>query len=102
MNITTSVVTTLAITTVGRWADNKPVDVKVIAGGAVFVVGLTLISQADEPLAEKFALAVLMLALFRYAPDIMYKMGLIKTLPPPWSRAGRDPIHGMSGIGGIR
>lgn len=78
MNPTTSVVGALGLTTVGRWSEDKPLDIKVVVGGAGFVIGLSLIGQANEDLANKLALCALIFALFRYVPSIGKKSGLIK------------------------
>jgi len=83
MNTTTSVVATGVIVIAGRWANDKPIELRIVIGAGAFALGLSLLSGADPELASKFALLVLIVALFRYGPHIMNKVGLTK-LDPKW------------------
>lgn len=78
MNTTTSVVATGAVVVAGRFAEGKPVDIKIAIGAAAFALGLSLIAGANEQLASRFGTLVLVVAMFTYVPTIAKKTGLIK------------------------
>lgn len=75
MNTTTTVVGTGAIVAAGRWANGQTLDIKIAIGIGVFALALSLLGNADERLAGQFALAVFILACFRYLPGIVQKLG---------------------------
>lgn len=75
MNTTTTVVGTGVLVAAGRWANNQPLDIRIAIGVGAFALILSLIGNADEDLAAKFALAVFILACFRYLPGIVQKLG---------------------------
>lgn len=78
MNTTTSAVATGVIVGAGRWSEGKPLDLRIAIGATVFAVGLSLIGNANQELASKFALCVLIVAMFKYVPSIGKKTGLAK------------------------
>lgn len=76
MNTTTSAVATAAIVGAGRWAEGKPIDLRIAIGATVFAVGLSLIGNSNQELASKLALMVLIVTMFKYVPTIGRKTGL--------------------------
>lgn len=78
MNTNTYVIGTVAVAVAGRWAEDKPLDVRVAVGAAGYAIGLALINTADSGVASKIALAVMLTALFRYVPAIVTKTGIVK------------------------
>lgn len=78
MNTTTSAVATGVIVGAGRWSEGKPLDLRIAIGATVFAVGLSLIGGANNVLAQRIALLVLIVAMFKYVPSIGRKSGLSK------------------------
>ncbi len=76
MSIVTPVAATAAIVIAGRMSQGKPVDIKIAIGTGAYVLGLSLIGYANDGLARQFAILVLVLAAFRYVPDIAKSTGL--------------------------
>jgi hypothetical protein len=76
MNLVTPVAATAAIVVAGRMSQSKPVDIKIAIGTGAYAIGLSLIAAASHDLAKQFAVLVLVLAAFRYVPDIAKKTGL--------------------------
>lgn len=75
MSTTNWVIGTGAVVAAGRWADDQPLTVNIVIGVGVFSVALALLNNADSGLANKYALAVFIMALFRYLPGIVQKLG---------------------------
>lgn len=78
MNTTTTTVAAGAIVAFGTWAQDKPLTIKIAIGTGGVALILSLIAQADEGLAQKFGMLVLLAAAFAYLPDIVKKLGLDK------------------------
>jgi hypothetical protein len=78
MNTTTSAVMTGAIVYGGRWAQSKPIDIKVAIGTAGIAIILSLLAQTNEKLAQQFGLLILIGASFVYLPTMVEKLGLSK------------------------
>lgn len=76
MSTTTSVVATGVIVVAGRIAQEKPIDIKIAVGAAAFALSLSLIGNANEQLASRFAALVLVGAALIYVPAIASKTGL--------------------------
>jgi phenolic acid decarboxylase len=55
MNTTTWAVGTSAVVVAGRWATDKPLDIKLVIGLGVYAVSLSLLSNMDAELAAKFS-----------------------------------------------
>jgi hypothetical protein len=85
MNPATSVVLTGVIVTAGEWAKGEPVSIKVVVGGTVLAIGLSVMYESDPKLASQFATLVLLVAAFTYLPAVFYKLGLTKTKPVKWT-----------------
>lgn len=83
MDTNNAVIGTAAIVTVGTWAQEKPISVKIVVGGVFLALGLSLMDQASPKLASRFALLILVVAAFMYIPAIAYKAGLIDNNPTP-------------------
>ena len=75
MSTTTWVVGTGALVAAGRWANNQPITVNIAVGVGVYSIALALIQNASQPLANNYAVAVFVLACFRYLPGIVQKLG---------------------------
>lgn len=78
MNTTNAVVLTAFLVVAGRWSEGKPLDIKVAVGTGALALFLSVLSSADEGLAGKFAVLVLVSAVFLYGPAIAKKAGLTK------------------------
>lgn len=76
MDTTTSVVLAVIITAVGQWAkpDGK-VSVKLVIGMMVLTLFLSAMDSANSELAKKFALLILVGAIFANAIPITKKLG---------------------------
>jgi hypothetical protein len=66
------------VVVVGRWAEGKKLDIKVIVGSVFLAVGLTVIGMGNEKLGQQFAVLILVAALLRYFMPIAKKTGLTK------------------------
>ena len=78
MNPTTGIVATAVVVTIGRWAEGKQLDAKVMVGAAFAGIILTFTSDVNEKLAGQFTLLILVAALLRYGTGIAKKTGLAK------------------------
>jgi hypothetical protein len=76
VDTTTSVVATSGIVLLGRWAEGKQLDVKIIVGASVLTIGLAIMASANEKFAEQFALLLLVTAALRYVIPITKKLPL--------------------------
>ena len=79
IDTTTAVVATGIVVFAGQWAkkDEGP-SIKLVGGGTVLAVILSVMSQADEKLASQFAVLILVSALLIYAVPIAKKLGYSK------------------------
>lgn len=75
---TNAVVLTGAIVVAGQWAQDRKLTIKIAVGGAALMLFLAALNEANEPLASKFAVLVLLGATFLYGPAIAKKTGLAK------------------------
>lgn len=89
MNTTNAAVGTGVIVVLGKWAKDETLDVGIVVGSAVFAVALSIL---PEPLGDKFALLVLMLAGFIYGPAIGFRAGLVKNKPADWNWQGKRSV----------
>lgn len=78
MNTTTSAVASGVIVAFGTWAQEKPLTIKIAIGTGGVALILSLMSQANEELAQKFGMLILLAAAFAYLPAIVKKLGLSK------------------------
>jgi len=62
----------------GRWANDKPLDIRVAVGTAGLALFLAVINSSSPELASKFAVLILVSAVFLYGPGIVKKAGLTK------------------------
>jgi hypothetical protein len=81
---TNSVVATAAIVTVGKWTNDEKMTPRVIVGGAFLAIGLALMEQANQRFAQRFAVLILVVAMFMYVPHIAYAAGLTNQKPVDW------------------
>lgn len=79
MDTTTAVVATGIVVFAGQWAkkDEGP-SVKLVVGGMVLAVMLSVMSQSNEKLASQFAVLILVSALLLYIQPIAKKLGYSK------------------------
>jgi hypothetical protein len=84
-----SAVLTGAVVTGGMWAQGKGLTIRTVVGAGTLAIGLALMQDSAPQLASKFALLVLVVALFMYGPAIAWRAGLIdhKKYPkaPNWT-----------------
>lgn len=78
MDTTNAVVGTGILTVAGRWAQDKPLDIRVAIGVGALALFLAAFNNSYPELAGKFATLVLVAAVFLYGPAIAKKMGLTK------------------------
>lgn len=78
MNTTNAVLMTGLLVVAGRWADGKPLDIKLAVGTAGLALFLAVMNASQPELAGKFAVLVLVGAVFLYGPTIVKKTGLTK------------------------
>lgn len=78
MTVTTSVAATAALVVAGRFAQSKPVDIKIAVGAGALAISLSVINSASPELASRFALLILVIATYLYVPSIAKKTGLIR------------------------
>lgn len=78
---TNAIVLTGAVVTVGRWAEGKPLSIKVVTGGAIAAVSLALVSEVAPQVGTQLGIVVVVVALFTYFPPIAEKAGLIQNAP---------------------
>ena len=79
MDTTTAVVATGIVVFAGQWAQkDKGPSIKLVVGGMVLAVILSVMSQGNDELASRFALLVLVGAVLTYARPISKKLGYTK------------------------
>ena len=79
MDTTTSVVATSVIVVTGQWAkNNKGPSIKLVVGGMVLAVMLSIMSNGNEKLASQFGTAILGGAALTYVIPISKKLGFSK------------------------
>jgi hypothetical protein len=62
MNTTTWAVGTTAVVVAGRWATEKPLDIKLVVGLGAYAIGLSIVSSIDADIAAKLSAMVFFLA----------------------------------------
>lgn len=77
MEATNAAVLTGLTVTIGQWSAGEPIAKSTIVGGAFLAIGLAALGQMSPELASKFATLIVIVVLFRYAPAIFHKFGLI-------------------------
>lgn len=75
MDTTTSAVATVLITAAGQWAKGKTISIKLVIGLMVLAISLAAMDSANEDLAKKFALLILVGALLTNVVPITKKLG---------------------------
>lgn len=78
MDTTTSTLLGGTFVVLGQWVQGKSLGGKVIVYTLFVALMLSIIAQANEPLARKFGLLFLVMALLGNAGPVMAKAGLIK------------------------
>lgn len=78
MNTTNAVVMTGLVVVAGHWANGKQLSVRVAVGTAGLALFLAVLNASSPELAGKFAVLVLVGAVFLYGPGIVKKTGLTK------------------------
>lgn len=84
MNPATATVITGVTVILGEWAKDEPVSMRVIVGGTVLTLGLSVMAESQPVIASRFATLIVLVAAFTYLPAIFYKVGLTTTKPPNW------------------
>lgn len=84
-------VLTGTVVTAGTWAAGKPLTIRTVVGATVVAVGLAAMNDSAPQLANRFGVLILVVALFMYAPAVLWKAGLIShkryPKPPIWGGA---------------
>lgn len=78
MNTTSLMVFTGGMVVAGRWAQKKPFSANVAVGTVGVAVFLSLISQFQPEIAERFALVIFITAFLVYGVPIFQGVGLVK------------------------
>lgn len=78
MNTTTSVVATGVTVTVGQWASEKRLSIKVFVGIAAMAIFLSIMESGNEKLAQQFGVLILVSAVLIYGVPIGKKLGGLK------------------------
>jgi hypothetical protein len=78
VNTTNAVLMTGLIVVAGHWADDKKLSVRLAVGTAGLSLFLSVLNSSSPELAGKFAVLVLVGAVFLYGPSIVKKTGLAK------------------------
>jgi hypothetical protein len=76
MNTATSVVLTAGIVSVAKWSKDQQISIKMIVGIGVLALFLSVIAEANAPLAQQMGLLVLVGAVFMYGPDVVKALKL--------------------------
>ena len=71
------VVGTIAIVTLGRWADDKYIDMRYVVGSGVYATIVAFLEQGNSKLASQIAWLVFVSALLIYTIPVAGKLGLI-------------------------
>lgn len=79
MNTTTTAVMTGVLVAAGRWSQGKTIGVEIAIGTAGVALILSLIANANEQLAQRFGLLILLAAAFAFLPGLVSKLGLNDT-----------------------
>lgn len=77
MDTTTAAVGTGVIVIAGRWSSGQPITIQIGIGVGVYALALSAMSSVSDPLAGKFAILVLIAAVFIYAVPMLSKLGLV-------------------------
>lgn len=94
---TNAVVLTGTMVTVGKWANDEPLSIRVVVGGAFLAVGLATMAEIAPDLAGKFATLVVVVSAFMYLPVIAYRLGLTNIKPPEWGGNGARKVRTRPG-----
>jgi hypothetical protein len=78
MNTTNAVVLTGLVVVAGHWANGKKLSVRLAIGTGGLVLFLSALNESSPDLAGKFAVLILLAAVFMYAPGVVKKAGLTK------------------------
>lgn len=78
LGTTNTIVLTGTVVTVGRWAEGKTIDIRLVVGGTILAVGLAALSAINANLASSFGVLILVGALLRYTIPIVSKTGIAK------------------------
>lgn len=78
MQVSTSVVGTALVVSVGRWSQKKQIEVAQFVGIAVLAVGLTILTDANPDFGSKFSTLIFAAALFYYMVPITKRLGWTK------------------------
>lgn len=73
MNTTNMAVASGALVMVGRWSQDKGMDVRIVVGVVVLAI---LLSALPDPVAGPMAALILTAVLFTYGPGIIKKTGI--------------------------
>lgn len=72
-----AMVLSAATVTIGKWSAGQPLSTGVIIGSTFVAISLSAMNEASPELASAFGMLLLVMVLFKYAPAIFHKFGLI-------------------------
>jgi hypothetical protein len=78
MNTTNAVVLTGVLVVGGKWAQGTNLNIRIAIGIWALSLFLAVMNESEPELASKFAILVVLGALFLYGPAIVKKIGLTK------------------------
>lgn len=78
MNTTNAVLMTGLVVVAGHWASGKSLSIRLAVGTAGLSLFLAVLNESNPELAAKFAVLILVGAVFMYGPGIFKKAGLTK------------------------
>jgi uncharacterized membrane protein YfcA len=78
MGTSVSVVATVVVVALGRWAKDKQVDMKFVVGSGVYAALLSLVGSTNQKFAEQLGLLVLVTAFLIYIRDISSALGFTR------------------------
>lgn len=74
--VSNTLIATGAIVTAGQFANGKGMTIRIVVGGSVLAIGITMIESYNEYFAKMLALMVLVAAIYAYLPSIAKRLNL--------------------------
>lgn len=96
MDTTTSIVGTSIVVTIGRWADEKQLDMRMFVGLAFVAIFLSIMENSNAKLAQQFGSLILISAILIYAIPISNKVkGTTSAKKTPAKSGPDNPFGGF-------
>lgn len=91
MDTTVSVVGTVAVVSVGQWAQDKKIGMRYVVGTGVYALAIAVLGNGNAKLAERLALLVFVTAILVYGVGIAQGFGFIKKPEPSFGGIRKLP-----------